>query len=151
MGSKAWAQAQDPLSSIKLFATNSWPAMKGTPSNDASWPENIENVQIFPSAGFVLIFCQYLCNKSSYYYEFELLSVQPCWVACDIISLAAEHIQATKILAVYTLLDHLSTTHIHTHKDTQTHTLTVLCLWHHRLAENATLMSVFSQISNINI
>ena len=39
--------------------------LKGTPSKDVSWPENTENEQIFPFAGFVQLFYQYLSNRST--------------------------------------------------------------------------------------
>ena len=39
--------------------------LHGTPSDASSWPENVENVQIFPLAGYTWWFYQYLCNKST--------------------------------------------------------------------------------------
>ena len=35
--------------------------IKGTPSKNVSWPEIIENVEIFPSAGFLCLFSK--CSK----------------------------------------------------------------------------------------
>ena len=37
-------------------------SLKGGPKR--SWPENVENVQMFPFADFVWLSCQYLCNRS---------------------------------------------------------------------------------------
>ena len=36
----------------------SYPALKGTRSNDAGWPDNADNIQIFPPAGLIWLFCQ---------------------------------------------------------------------------------------------
>ena len=78
----------------------SWPemntALKGTPSDDASWPEmntalkgtpsddasRPEKVQTFPAAGFVCLFYQYLCNRSTVLlcFKFELCRAQLCLV-----------------------------------------------------------------------
>ena len=60
---------------VKLYTPEQWSLLKWTWSEDASWPENVENVQIFPFAGFpcgfisisdfVWWFCQNLCNGNS--------------------------------------------------------------------------------------
>lgn len=52
--------------------------IKQTPSEHTIWPENAENVQISPCAGFVCGFYHRLCNR--YCFKFELLVVQPCWL-----------------------------------------------------------------------
>ena len=56
-----------------MTSTNSWTGkgLNGTPSN-------IENMQIIPSAGLAWIFYQYLCNRSTFGFEFELLRIKPC-------------------------------------------------------------------------
>ena len=38
-------------------------SFKGTASEDASWLENADNVQIFPFAGFVQLLYQYVCDR----------------------------------------------------------------------------------------
>ena len=43
----------------KLFIS-----LKGNGSEDASCPVNVKNVQVFPYAAFVWLFCQYLCKKN---------------------------------------------------------------------------------------
>ena len=41
--------------------------LKGASSRDASWPENVENVQIFSFASFVRWCYKYLCNRGRIY------------------------------------------------------------------------------------
>ena len=53
--------------------------LKGKWTKDTSWPKNIEDVGTFSSACFILLFCQYVYNRSTFCLEFELPRVQPCW------------------------------------------------------------------------
>ena len=41
-------------------------ALKGTHDEDPSWAESIENVPMFPCAGFVQWFCQKFCDRSTF-------------------------------------------------------------------------------------
>ena len=43
---------------------------KGTPGKGAARPENVENVRIFYSAGFIRLFNQCLCSRSTHCFEF---------------------------------------------------------------------------------
>ena len=42
---------------------------KGTQSNDARWPEDIDNVQTFSFAGLMWLFHLYLCNRSTFFFQ----------------------------------------------------------------------------------
>ena len=49
---------------------------------DARWSENVEDVQSFPSAGFIWWFCHCLYKIGTFYcFELQFLRVQPCWFA----------------------------------------------------------------------
>ena len=71
-----------------IFVWNKWKIdltgvhvpLRGTPSEDAGSPEDRENVQVF-SFACIVWFYQYLCNRSTFHFEPELLRVQPCWFA----------------------------------------------------------------------
>ena len=39
--------------------------LKGTPTKDTGWPENVEAMQMFPLAHFVWLFYQYSYNRST--------------------------------------------------------------------------------------
>ena len=53
--------------------------LKRTSSKDASWPENAKNAEIFPCAGLVWLFHQYLCNRSILSFQFVVLRALLWW------------------------------------------------------------------------
>ena len=82
-----------------VFALES--LLKGTPGEDASWHESIQNVQIFPC--FIWLFCQvYLDRKHIFVSNFSFLGhshvgslsnniKERTSLACDVVYSAATH------------------------------------------------------------
>ena len=57
--------------------------LKGNQAEDASWPVNVQNMQICPSMGFICFFCQHFYKRSTFFLncKSELPRAQPCWFA----------------------------------------------------------------------
>ena len=67
-----------------IDANNAYYLLKGEPSEDASWPENLENAQFPLPACFILIVLSIFTQRKYFLnicFKFELLREQPCWFA----------------------------------------------------------------------
>ena len=66
--------------------------LKGTLSEDVSWSKNIENVQIFPSFGFVLLFSQHGCSRNVFFrFDFENVVNEQIFPPLGFVSLFCQH------------------------------------------------------------
>ena len=54
-------------------------SIKGTPREDGSWHENVENAQIFPFASFVRCSVNIHATEVLICFKLELLRGKPCW------------------------------------------------------------------------
>ena len=52
--------------------------LKQTPNEDGNGPKDVENVQIFPLAVFVWLFCQYLSSRGIYFFSFIFIFFASC-------------------------------------------------------------------------
>lgn len=77
-------QNRETSSKLSVFGPHADP-LKETPSQDASWPENVEIVQTFALAGFVWLFCQIFMLQRYFFLfsfsELELFGAQRCCFA----------------------------------------------------------------------
>ena len=71
-----WRSETNSCHTLMMMITTRKTTLKENQSEDASWSENLENVPILSSAGFVWLFCQHsykMEKKLSFYIQFELL------------------------------------------------------------------------------
>ena len=94
--------------------------LEGTSSEEVCWPDHVENVQIFPSAGFECLFFQYLLyNKSLFFsFFFPFFSVILSLWHCHVGSLFTNEEQKNKG-SLHTWMPH-----------------TQMCSWCQRLCQN---------------